>query len=86
MFTNKIQKIHKIRHKLPDFFGNIKLFKKLVHEFIEKIIVYPAKYLDGKRFQLVDIYYNGIGIIRGLTPEDMADCIERELEQNEKTA
>ncbi len=75
-FIDKVKRITEIKELTPE----------LIHEFIEKIIVYPAKHLDGKRFQLVDIYYNGIGIIRGLTPEDMADSIERELEQKEKTA
>ena len=28
LFTNKIQKIQKIRHNSPDFFGNIELIKK----------------------------------------------------------
>ena len=28
LFTNKIQKIQKIRHNSPDFFGNMELLKK----------------------------------------------------------
>ncbi len=84
--TDKTENLQRFIDKVKRITEIKELTAELVHEFIEKIIVYLAKYLDGKRFQLVDIYYNGIGIIRGLTPEDMADCIERELEQNEKTA
>jgi len=36
----------------------------LVHEFIEKIIIYQSEKLsDKKRTQQIDIYYNGVGII-----------------------
>ncbi|MDE6149094.1 MAG: DUF4368 domain-containing protein [Ruminococcus sp.] len=43
------------------------LTPELIHEFIERIIVYAPKYLDGKRVQLMDIYYNGVGILRELS-------------------
>ena len=35
-----------------------------VHEFIEKIVVSAPEYKDGKRYQEVAIYYNGVGIVR----------------------
>ncbi len=46
------------------------LTPELVHEFIEKNVVHAPKYLDGKRYQLVDIFY-GVGIVKELEPEEM---------------
>lgn len=47
------------------------LTPELVHEFIQKIVVGKPEYKDGKRYQSVEIYYNGVGIIRKPTPEEM---------------
>ena len=33
----------------------------------------------GKRYQLMDIYYNGVGVIRGLTPEEMEEAFQEHL-------
>jgi hypothetical protein len=38
------------------------LTAKIVHEFIEKIVVSKPETVDGKRHQTVDIYYNTIGL------------------------
>ena len=46
------------------------LTAELVHEFIEKIIVYEAVELEGNRYQMVDIHYNGVGIIHTLTLDE----------------
>ncbi len=57
---------------LQKFIGKIKkiteLAPELIHEFIDRIIVYAPRCLDGKRVQLMDIYYNGVGILRELSP------------------
>ena len=44
--------------------------------------------LDGKRVQLLDIYYSGVGILHKLTPEEMEEAFQQHLtERNkEKTA
>jgi hypothetical protein len=47
------------------------LTPELVHEFIEKVIVSKPDNRDGERYQTVDIYYNGVGIIREPSPEEM---------------
>ncbi|MBR2041487.1 MAG: DUF4368 domain-containing protein [Oscillospiraceae bacterium] len=73
-FIYKVKRIREIKELTPE----------LIHEFIEKIVVSSPRYFDGKRYQIVDIYYNGIGIIRGLTPEDTEEVFERELEQKQK--
>lgn len=51
----------------------------LIHEFIDKIVVYAPKYLDGKRYQVVDIYYSGVGILRELSPEEMEEAFQNRL-------
>ncbi|MBO5020315.1 MAG: DUF4368 domain-containing protein [Clostridia bacterium] len=54
---------------------------------IDKIIVYAPRYLDGKRVQLMDIYYNGVGILRELTPEEIEEAFQKHIaERKEKTA
>ena len=30
-------------------------------------------YIDGKRHQTIDIYYNGVGMIEELTPDEFAE-------------
>ena len=55
------------------------LTPELVHEFIEKIVVSAPKYKDGKRYQSVEIYYNGVGIIREPTPEEMEEYFQEHI-------
>ena len=52
---------------------------KLIHEFIDRIVVYAPKYLDGKRYQAVDIYCSGVGILRELSPEEMEETFQKRL-------
>ena len=76
-FIDKVKRITQIKELTPE----------LIHEFIDKIVVYAPKYLDGKRVQLMDIYYNGVGILRELTPEEMEEAFQKHIaERKEKTA
>lgn len=60
---------------------------ELVHEFIDKIVVHAPRYLNGKRVQIIDIYYNGVGILRELSPEEMEEAFQKHiLERKGKTA
>ena len=43
-------------------------------------------YLDGKRVQLIDIYYSGIGMLRELIPEEMEEAFQKHLAKQKKTA
>ena len=54
-------------------------------DFIEKIVVHAPKYLDGKRYQLIDVYFYGVGIIKELTPEEMETEYQK-LAKQEKSA
>lgn len=55
------------------------LTPELVHEFIEKIVVSAPEYKDGKRYQKVAIYYNGVGIVREPTAEEMEEYFQEHI-------
>ncbi len=60
-FIEKVRRVTRMTELTPE----------LVHEFIEKIVVSKPDYRDGKRYQTIDIYYNGVGVIREPSPEEM---------------
>ena len=60
-FIEKVRRVTRMTELTPE----------LVHEFIEKIVVSKPDYRDGKRYQTTDIYYNGVGVIREPSPEEM---------------
>lgn len=60
-FIDKAKRIIRIEALMPE----------LVHEFIEKIVVSAPEYKDGKRYQEIAIHYNGVGIIREPSLEEM---------------
>ena len=55
------------------------LTPELVHEFIEKIVVSAPEYKDGKRYQKVEIHYNGVGIVREPTAEEMEEYFQEHI-------
>ncbi|EME3495348.1 DUF4368 domain-containing protein [Enterococcus faecium] len=59
------------------------LSAEVVHEFVEKIVVSKPDKVDGKRHQTLDIYYNGVGIIREPTPEEMEELFGEQLQKRE---
>ena len=42
-------------------------------------MVYAPKYLDGKRHQVVDIFYSGVGILNELSSEEMEEAFQKSL-------
>lgn len=75
--------IEKVR-RLTEF---TELTPEIVHEYIEKIEVHAPRYVDGKRVQLLDIYFNGVGIVEPMTPEEMEEAFQKRLKAGEtKTA
>lgn len=75
-----IQKVKKVTEPTE-------LTADLIHEFIERIEVHSARYLEGKRYQIVDIYYYGVGIVNELTPEEMEEGFqEAMIDQQERKA
>lgn len=59
------------------------LTPEAVHEFIEKIVVSKPEYINGQRHQSLDIYYNGVGIIREPTPEEMEELFQEHIRNKE---
>lgn len=57
------------------------LTAELVHEFIEKIVVSAPEYRDGKRYQEVEIHYNGVGIVREPTAEEMEEYFQEHIQK-----
>jgi predicted DNA-binding protein (UPF0251 family) len=45
----------------------------------KKVVIHKPEKVDGKRFQQVDIYYNGVGIIREPSPEEMEEYFQGHL-------
>lgn len=85
--TDKTESLQRFIEKVKQITEIKELTAELVHEFIDKIVVHAPRYLDGKRVQLIDIYYNGVGILRELTPEEMEEAFQNHiLEHKEKTA
>ena len=86
--TNKTESLQRFIQKVKQITELKALTPELIHEFVDKIVVYAPRYLDGKRVQLLDIYYSGVGILHELTPEEMEEAFQHHLaERNkEKTA
>ena len=74
-FIRKVKKITELKALTPE----------LIHEFVEKIVVYAPKYLGGRRVQYVDIYYSGVGILNELTPEEMEESFQKSIAERKKT-
>ncbi|MBR4743303.1 MAG: recombinase family protein [Oscillospiraceae bacterium] len=68
-FITKEKQLTELRELTPE----------LIHQFIDRIVVYAPKYLDGKRHQVVDIYYSGVGIVNELSPEEMEESFQKRL-------
>lgn len=68
-FIEKAKKVTQLTELTPE----------LVHEFIQKIVVGKPEYKDGKRYQSVEIHYNGVGIIREPSPEEMEEYFQEHL-------
>ena len=61
-----------------------KLTPELVHEFISKIEVHKPYRENGVRYQQIDIYYHGVGIIRLATAEEMEAAFQKHIENKQK--
>ena len=52
-FVDKVNKYTEIKELTPE----------IINELIDKILVHQQTKIDGKKFQQIDIYYSGVGII-----------------------
>ena len=82
--TDKTVNLQKFVQKVKAITEPTELTGELVHEFIDKIVVSAARYLDGKRYHIIDIYYNGVGIIKPLNPEDMEAGFQRHMAEKQQ--
>lgn len=85
--TNEIDNLQTFISKVKKITQPPELTSELVHEFIEKIVVFAPTKINGKRYQQVDIYYNGVGIIKQPTAEEWEYQFQNKyLNTKEKTA
>lgn len=85
--TNEIDNLQTFIDKVKRITQPTELTPELVHEFIEKIVVSAPTKIDGKRYQQVDIYYNGVGVIKQPTAEEWEYQFQNKyLNTKEKTA
>ena len=42
--------------------------------------------VDGQRLQLIDIYFNSVGIVEEMTPEQMEEAFQERIKEQNKTA
>lgn len=71
-----IDKTESLQHfisKVKQITEPTELTNELVNEFIEKIVVSAPTKVNGKRYQTVDIYYNGVGVIDDITSTEFAN-------------
>ncbi len=77
--TDKTENLQRFIDKVKQLTEIKELTPELIHEFIDKIVVYAPKYLDRKRYQVVDVYYSGVGILREHSPEEMEEAFQKRL-------
>lgn len=82
--TDKTESLQQFIRKVKQITELKELTPELIHEFVDKIVVYAPRYLDGKRVQIVDIYYSGVGILHELTPEEMEEAFQQHLAERNK--
>lgn len=79
--TDKTDNLQRFIDKSRSITQLTELTSEIVHEFIEKIVVSKPERIDGKRVQQLDIYYNGVGIVREPTPEEMEELFEERVQK-----
>ena len=79
--TDKTESLQKFIARVKQITSPKALTPELVNEFIDKIVVSAPRYLDGKRYQLIDIHYKGVGIINIQTPEEFEKGFQAKMKQ-----
>ena len=75
-FIDKVKKYTEIKELTPE----------IINELIDKIYVYEKTKLNGKKYQQIDIYYAGVGIIGiPLTEYELENAFQQSI-KNIKTA
>lgn len=84
--SNKSDGLQKFVEKFKRLTEPTELTPELVHDFIERIEVSEPRYVKDKKCQLLDIYFNGVGLIKELTPEELEIAFQKVISEQEKTA
>ena len=79
--TDKTESLQNFITRVKQITSPKALTPELVNEFIDKIVVSAPRYLDGKRYQLIDIHYKGVGIINIQTPEEFEKGFQAKMKQ-----
>ena len=79
--TDKTDNLQKFIARVKQITSPKALTPELVNEFIDKIVVSAPRYLDVKRYQLIDIHYKGVGIINIQTPEEFEKGFQAKMKQ-----
>ncbi len=79
--TDKTESLQKFIARVKQITSPKALTPELVNEFIDKIVVSAPRYLDGKRYQMIDIHYKGVGIINIQTPEEFEKGFQAKMKQ-----
>ena len=83
MLVYKCDSLQRFIDKVKCITQLTELTPEIVHEFIEKIVVSKPEYIDGKRHQNLKIYYNGVGIVREPSPEEMEELFQEHMQDNQ---
>ena len=76
-FVDKVKKYTEINELTPE----------IINELIDKILVHQQTKVDGKKYQQIDIYYSGVGIISVSASEyDFEKEFQNMLKDTIKTA
>ena len=79
--TDKTESLQNFITRVKQITSPKALTPELVNELIDKIVVSAPRYLDGKRYQLIDIHYKGVGIINIQTPEEFEKGFQAKMKQ-----
>ena len=79
--TDKTENLQKFIAKVTKVTNPTELTPELVNEYIEKIVVSSPRYLDGKRYQMIEIHYKGVGIINIQTPDEFERDFQAHMKQ-----
>ncbi len=78
--TDKSDSLQRFIDKVKCVTQLTELTPEAVHEFMEKIVASKPEYIDGKRHQNLKIYYNGVGIVREPSPEELEELFQEHIQ------
>ena len=73
-FIRKVKKITELKVLTPE----------LIHEFMEKIVVYAPKYLDGQAYPDCGHSLQRRQVLDELTPEEMEESFQKSIAERKK--